>query len=251
MKYRELILYSVYADLRSEVARRLLGFLWWVLEPLMFMAVFYVVFGLGLRQGGENYVAFLLTGMVAWKWFDSSVRQCSSVIAMNAGLIQQVFIPKYALALIQVLSNTFKFLIVLLLLLGLIWALGNTPTWAWLYLPLLLLVQFVVILSVGFFLTAVVPFAQDLKQVVDNLLMLMMFMSGIFFSMDSLPENMRPYFQLNPMVGIIESYRAILLDGHAPDFILLRNILLTVAPFLCTGLLLLRKYDRRYPKMML
>ncbi len=251
MKHKELILYSVYADLRTEVARRLLGFLWWIIEPLMFMGVFYVVFGLGLRQGGENYVAFLLTGMVAWKWFDGSVRQCSSVIAMNAGMLQQVFIPKYALALIQILSNTFKFLIVLFLLLGLLWLMGHPPSWAWLYLPIVLAVQFLLIISVGFFLAAIVPFAQDLKQIVDNLLMLMMFMSGVFFNASSLPDSMQPYFHLNPMVAVIESYRAILLDAHAPDFGLLSNTLLTAAPFMCIGFYVLHKYERRYPKMML
>jgi lipopolysaccharide transport system permease protein len=251
MKHKELILYSVYADLRTEVARRLLGFLWWILEPLMFMGVFYVVFGLGLRQGSENYVAFLLTGMVAWKWFDGSVRQCSSVIAMNAGMLQQVFIPKYALALIQILSNAFKFLIVLFLLLGLLWLMGHPPSWAWLFLPIVLVVQFLLIISVGFFLAAIVPFAQDLKQIVDNMLMLMMFMSGIFFNASSLPDNMQFYFHLNPMVAVIESYRAILLDAHAPDLKLLSNTLLTAVPLMCIGFYILHKYERRYPKMML
>lgn len=251
MQYKEMIIHSVYADLRSEVARRLLGFLWWIIEPLMFMAVFYVVFGLGLRQGGDGYVAFLLTGMVVWKWFDGSVRQCSAVIAMNGGLIQQVYIPKYALVLIQVLGNMFKFLIVFLILLGLVWALGDSPSWAWLYIPILLGVQFILITSIGFFLAAIVPFAQDLKQVVDNLLMLMMFMSGIFFSMDSLPESVRPYFHLNPMVGVIESYRAVLLDGRAPNFSILLEVLLIALPFFLIGFVMLRVYDRRFPKMML
>lgn len=251
MKHTELILYSVYADLRTEVARRLLGFLWWIIEPLMFMGVFYVVFGLGLRQGGENYVAFLLTGMVAWKWFDASVRQCSSVIAMNAGVLQQVYIPKYGLVLIQILSNTFKFLIVLLILLILMVILGHYPNPAWLYLPAVLAIQLLIIISVSFFIAAIVPFAQDIKQIVDNLLMLMMFMSGIFFKASSLPESMQPYFQLNPMVSVIESYRSILLDASTPNFTLLVNSLLITAPLLCFGIYILRKYDRRYPKMML
>lgn len=251
MHYREMIFHSVYADLRSEVAKRLLGFLWWILEPLMFMAVFYLVFGLGLRQGGEGYVAFLLTGMVVWKWFDGSVRQCSAVIAMNGGLIQQVYMPKYSLALIQILGNTFKFLIVFLILLGLIWGLGNPPSVIWLYIPILMLAQLFIITSIGFFLAAIVPFAQDLKQVVDNLLMLMMFMSGIFFSVDSLPEGFKPYFYLNPMVGLIESYRAVLLDDRAPSFHMLLESLLVALPFFLVGLYILRRYDRRYPKMML
>jgi lipopolysaccharide transport system permease protein len=118
MNYGELVLYGVYTDLRTEVARRFLGFAWWILEPVMYMAVFYLVFGLGLRQGGPDYVPFLLSGMVAWKWFDGSVRQASNCIVMNAGLIQQIFVPKYVFGLIQIFTNTFKFLLILVLLIA-------------------------------------------------------------------------------------------------------------------------------------
>lgn len=251
MKYAAIVLQSVAADLRSEIAKRLLGFLWWIIEPVMFMLMFYIVFGLGLRQGGENYVGFLLVGMVAWKWFDSCIRQASSVIAVNSGLMQQVYIPKYILVLIQILSNTFKFFIVLAILLALVSALGHPPNPAWFYLPVLLLVQLTLIISMSFFLAAVVPFAQDLKQVIDNLLMLMMFMSGIFFSVHSLAESIQPYFLINPMVGLIESYRAVLLEATAPDTMVLLEIVLTALPFFVVGFLILRIFDRHYPKMML
>ena len=66
MNYKEILLYGVYSDLRTEVARRFLGFLWWIIDPVLYMAAFYVVFALALRQGGEDYAPFLLIGMVVW-----------------------------------------------------------------------------------------------------------------------------------------------------------------------------------------
>lgn len=251
MNYSELVLYGVYSDLRTEVARRLLGVLWWALEPVMYMAVFYVVFGLGLRQGDTDYVPFLLCGLVAWKWFDSSIRQAGMAIRGNAGLIQQIFVPKYVFALIQVLSSTFKFFIVLLLLLGFLLLLGKRPSLEWLGLVPLLLVQLLLTLSLGLLLSALIPFAQDLKQVVDNLLMLMMFMSGIFYDAQQLPATLQGILTYNPMLQLIQAYRTILLHNQWPDWLSLGWIVLGSLPVLLLAVLILRRFERHYPKLML
>jgi len=251
MKYSELVLYGVYSDLRTEVARRFLGILWWVIEPVMYMAVFYVIFGLGLRQGDTEYVPFLLCGLVAWKWFDGSVRQAGLAIKSNAGLIQQIFVPKYIFALIQVLSNAFKFLIVLSLLLGFLLLVGKHPSFEWLGLAPLLLVQLLLTLSVGLLLSALIPFAQDLKQVIDNLLMLMMFMSGIFFDVQQLPATLRVILEFNPMLQLIQAYRSILLHNQWPDWASLASVALASLPILLLAGLVLHRFERHYPKLML
>ena len=249
MQYGELILYGVYSDLRTEVARRLLGFLWWVIEPLLYMAVFYLVFELGLRQGGPDYVPFLLCGMVAWKWFDGSLRQASNSIMMNSGLIQQIFVPKYVFPLIQIFTNTFKFLVVLALLMLLVVCMGRRPSLHWFGLVPLLLTQLFLIISSGLLLAAIIPLVQDLRQVVDNLLMLMMFMSGIFFNADDLQGTARIAFDFNPMVLIISAYRHILLDNQWPHWGDLGYVLLVSLPMLTLAVLLLRRFERQYPKL--
>jgi lipopolysaccharide transport system permease protein len=251
MNYWEILWYGVYSELRTEIAKRFLGFLWWIIEPVMYMAVFYVVFGLALRQGGADYVPFLLSGMIAWKWFDGSVRQAGSSLSANAGLIQQIHVPKTLLGLIQVLSNTFKFFIVLVLFIGFLLIIGKRPTLAWLALPLVIVAQLYLILAIGLLLASIIPFAQDLKQVVDNLLMLMMFMSGIFFSPSQVPETMRWVFELNPIVVLIEAYRSILLHGQWPDFSGLGYVLSVASPLLAIALLVFRRFERHYPKLIL
>lgn len=249
MRYPELVLFLVYTDLRTEVARRFLGVLWWVLEPVMYMSVFYLIFEVGLRQGGQDYVPFLLCGMVAWKWFDGSVRQAGNSIVANFGLIQQIFVPKFVFGVVQVLTNTFKFLLVFLLLLTFLLLKGYRVSVQWWALVPLILVQLVLIVSVGLFLASLIPFANDLRQVVDNLMMLMMFMSGIFIRPDSIPEDVRHYFYFNPMVGIIESYREILLHNHWPDWGNLGYALAVSLPILAGAAFLLRRYERHYPKL--
>ena len=249
MRYLELVLFLVYTDLRTEVARRFLGFLWWILEPVMYMAVFYVVFEMGMRQGGPDYVPFLLCGMVPWKWFDGSVRQAESSILGNSSLMQQIHVPKVIFGLVQVLTNTFKFLVVLLLLVIFMISLGHHPSIAWFGLLPLALVQLFLIISAGLLLAALIPFAHDLKQVVDNLLMLMMFMSGIFFSTDAMPEEARKFIGLNPMVGLIEAYRDVLMHNHWPQWADLGYALMVSVPMLAIAITVISRYERHYPKL--
>ena len=250
MNYMEVIYFGVYSELRTEIARRFLGFLWWIIEPVLYMAVFYIVFGLALRQGGPEYVPFLLTGMVAWKWFDGSVRQASVAIASNAGLIQQIYVPKALFALIQIFSNSFRFLLVLAMLLVFVCLLGKWPTPSWLALLPIIGVQLFLIISLGLLLAALMPLAQDLKLLVDNALMLMMFMSGIFFSAEQVPQALRSWFEYNPMVLIISAYRHVLLEGQWPNWWALGYCLLFALPLLGLGVWILRVNERRYPKLM-
>jgi lipopolysaccharide transport system permease protein len=251
MNYKEILLYGVYSDLRTEVARRFLGFLWWIIDPVLYMGAFYIVFALALRQGGPEYVPFLLIGMVTWKWFDSSVRQASTAIVGNAGLIQQIYIPKSLLALIQILSNSFKFLIVLALLLVFLLAIGKRPSLHWLALIPIILTQLYLITAIGLLLTGIIPFAQDFKQVVDNLLMVMMFLSGIFFTAERMPDSLRFVFELNPMVVLIEAFRSVLLHNQWPNLYHLLYVLAAATPILIYAALFIRKNERRYPKLML
>ena len=73
--------------------------IWWIVEPLLCVGVFYIVFELGLRRGGDGFVAYLLCGLVTWKWFDGTVRSSASIISMGLGLMHQVYLPKYLLPL--------------------------------------------------------------------------------------------------------------------------------------------------------
>jgi len=251
MKYRDIVLYGVYTDLRTEVAKRFLGFLWWIIEPVMYMGAFYIVFGLAMGQNTPGYVPMLLSGMVVWKWFDGSVRLAGNALSANSGIIQQIYVPKYVFALIPIFSNTFKFLIILgLLVIALLFG-DHHVSIHWLALLPVMLVQLFLIVAIGFLLAAVLPLAPDLKQVVDNLLMLMMFLSGVFFSVERLPQQMKFLFNLNPMAPVITAYRDILLHNAWPEWKSLFYVVLVALPILAAACWLLHYYDRKYPKLML
>ena len=237
------------ADLISEARRGYIGILWWVIEPVLYMSVFYLIFVVLFNRGGKDNVAFLLTGMVAWKWFVSSIPQCAGCIASNIGLIRQVYVPKVIFPGTVLLTSTIKFLIVFLLLVGFLMLTGKSPDVTWLSLPVLIFVQMVLMLALGSFLAAIIPFFPDLKLIVDNGMILLFFLSGVFFDVSSAPAKLKTYLSLNPMVGIIQSYREILLDASWPDWFFLATVFILSLILLALDWMLLQRYDRVYAKM--
>ena len=248
--YLDLIWYKSMAELRAEAARAYLGFLWWIVEPVMYMVAFYIVFALIFQRGGEDFVPFLLCGLVAWKWFGSTVSQCANSIPSNAGLMNQVYIPKYLFPAIVIIVGTIKFLVVLALLLVFLIVYGVSPSETWLVVPFILGIQFILIAAVSGLVAAIVPVVPDIRLMLDNVLMLFFFLSGIFFDIKEVPEDIRSILLLNPMAVIIDSLRVALIDNQWPDMAALLLVLLFSLAALWLVGRLLKRYDRIYPKIL-
>lgn len=249
--YIELIFFKTYADLRAEAARTYINFLWWIIEPLLYMGVFYIVFGLLFQRGQGDFVPFLLCGLVTWKWFDSSLRNGAVAITANTGLMQQVYLPKIIFPSITILTNTIKFAFVLAMLLVFLQWYGATIGACYLALPLVLGAQLLLIAACTYAAAAIVPLLPDIKLLIDNGLTLLFFLSGIFFSGDTIPERYQFYFYLNPMAFLIDSYRTILLDNQWPDWQGLSWISLASLMGIYMGHRLLTRFDRIYPRTLL
>jgi lipopolysaccharide transport system permease protein len=215
------------------------------------MSVFYVVFGVVIQRGTEDFAPFLLCGLVTWKWFDGSVRQGCNAILVNAGLIRQVYLPKYILPATTILVITVKFAVVFALLLLFLVVYGFEPGWSWLTLPAVLLTQLAFISGCTLLAAAVVPFVPDLKVLIDNGLMLLFFLSGVFFDLNSAGEEIRLFLELNPMAVLIIEYRQVLMHGQMPSLPAL-GVIVGVSLLLAGGgLYLLKRLDRRYPKVLM
>ncbi|MCC8992943.1 MAG: ABC transporter permease [Candidatus Contendobacter sp.] len=248
-RYRDLILYKTLADLRAEAARTYIGFLWWVLDPLIFMAIFYVVFGLLLRRSTPDFVPFLLIGLVSWRWFQNTITHSATSILGGRSLMQQVYVPKIIFPLVIILTDLVKFGLVLMLLLIYLWLAGFSVGWTYLALPALLMTQFLLILGLTLSVAAVVPFVPDLKYLTEHALQILFYFSGIFFSGASIPENYQPYFYLNPMASIIEAHRDILIYQKWPNWLALALIAVLSMMISFLAYHWIKKNDHLYPKL--
>jgi lipopolysaccharide transport system permease protein len=248
----DLLLFKTRANLHTEVSQYYLNYLWWVINPLLTMGVFYVVFGIFLGSKIQHFVAFLLCGLTMWQWFARTVNNSASSIMEGVGLMTQIDIPKVFFPLEVAFRDAFKNLFAVLLLLVFLFFYPSPVTEKWLALPLLMAIQFLLNTAAAILIAALVPFIPDLKFIVSTGIELMFFGSGIFFSIEHmvLPQH-RWILYANPMAGLIKAYRDILVYGNWPDWGYLAGVFAFSALLFGCAFLLVRKFDRLYPRVCL
>lgn len=209
----------------------------------MHMYVYYIVFDVFLRRGGEDFVVFLLCGIVPWLWFSKSVNHSGSSIAQGKGLISQTYIPKPFFPLVFIGQDLVKQLFVFLLMFSFLISYQYFPGVGWLWLIPIVITQLLLIIAVSFLVAFIVPFARDLRYLVDAGLKMMMFGSGIFYSYKSvlLPEH-REIFLMNPMANLIVNYRLVLMEGKEP----MTSSLIIIASVSVLFILLMNRVMKRY-----
>jgi lipopolysaccharide transport system permease protein len=249
LHYLELVLFSTYAELRAERARSYLGLIWWILEPAMNMAVYYFVFAVILRSSQPDYIPFLLVGLTLWQWFKSCVSHGGYSIWQQLPLIRQVRLPAHVFPSVQILADTVKFVFILALLLCVLWFSGHPPNVAYVALLPVLLVELVFAAGTAYCMAAIVPFLPDLRFVIEQLLQVMMFLSGVVFALDMVPESLRGWFALNPMVVLVDAGRSIILYGRWPDWIALGRVTLISLALYAFGTFLIARLQARYVKL--
>jgi lipopolysaccharide transport system permease protein len=248
-RYFQTVRFKTYADLQAERRRTYLGLLWWFAEPLMMMGVFYVIFGLGLRSGGPDFLPVLMVGLVLWQWFRGTISHTTNSIHQNRALVRDVLLPVSLFPVVTLCTDAVKFSLVLMTLLVVLWLWGYTPTWTYLAFPLVLLAQLLLVLGISLVVSAVVPFLPDLRFLIDPLLLAVFFVSCVFHPISSLSPDVQPWIRLNPVAGLIDAARDVLLRGVWPDFAYLGVVAALGLLGTAAGVLLMRRLAHRYPKL--
>jgi len=245
----ELIWTQAFFNMRSEVQRSYLSYGWWILEPLLHMVVYYIVFDKLLHRGGEGFVVFLLAGLVPWMWFLKAVNTSSGSILSGSRLMLQVGLPSIMFPLVAIMQATLKLIPVFILLLCLIWLNGYSPNIHWLALIPVIIIEALLIIACACACAAIIPFVRDLSYLVPTGLTFLMFLSGIFYDYRNISPKWQELFLMNPVAYLLKSYREILIDGVNPDFE--RLLIIGIASGV-TCLLLLLLYKRLrfiYPRI--
>ncbi len=245
----ELIFYKAYADIRAESSRSYLGLLWWIIEPILYLSAFYILFVLILQRNDPNFIPSFLCGSVVWKWFDSGIKGGSHTISSHHELLQQVYVPKFIFPIIAVLGSTARFIPVFLVFTVFLLLYGISANYSWLAIPLIIFVQFFLIIAAAMLVGAITPFLPDLRVAIDNVMMLLFFLSGIFFNINEVHEPVKSYLLLNPMARLIAEYRNVMIRGVWPNFENLILIFFISIATIVLALILLKRMDQRYGKV--
>ncbi len=216
-KLLDLIWTKAVFNLRSEDHHNYLSYVWWILEPLIHMAIYYLVFGYLLQRGGENYPVFLLTGLIPWMWFMKAVSSSSNSIIAGQHLLLQVDLPSIVFPLVSLIQATLKQIPVFCLLFAFLWLHDITPSASWWALFPVIIVQILLTIAFASMVAAVVPFMRDLTYLVPTGLTLLMFLSGIFYDYRMVPAEWQSAFLLNPIAFLLQCYRDIFIGNSIPD----------------------------------
>lgn len=185
-QHLQIVFYRAKALLKAEGSRTYLSFLWWAIDPLLELFIFYVVFGLILQRGGPGFVMHLLTGIFIVRLFTSATGAAPSHLLQNAKIILSLNIPKYIFPVSSTIVYGYKFLFLLFLLYAFLLGLGVSPGFVNLYVLPLTILYLAFIFGLAMFLSGITPFFPDLTMLYPKITMLLYWGSGVFF----IPKNL-------------------------------------------------------------
>ncbi len=244
--YREMLKTSIKKDIGGKYKNSFLGVLWSFVNPLLQIIVYAIIFPLIMKSDIEYYVVFMVCGLIPWNYFSTVINRTSFTMIENGNIIKKVYFPREILPISVVTSETVTFLIssILILLFTLGYGLGLTINIV--FYPLILLVQYVLLIGISLIVSSVTVYFRDLQHFIGVLLQLFFYATPIVYAVDTIPENFRWILKYNPMTYIIEGYRDIFWGQTAPDISTLL-IVLAIGIVLCIlGYLIFNKLQKKF-----
>ncbi len=242
ISYRALIQILVVRDLKARYRGSMLGLLWTLLNPLLYMGIYALIFSVYLRMGMERYGAFLLCGLLPWLWFSSSLVIGATSIVDGGSLLKKVFFPAHVLPTVTVMTNFVNFLLGMPILFAFLVLYRVELGWASLMLPLIIVCQFGFTLGLTLMASAVSVRYRDIPQIMGHLIMCWFFVSPIVYPATQVPERFRMVLFLNPFAWFVRAYQDVLFYNQSPSLGVCAEIILAGAVALGCGLLVLTHF---------
>jgi lipopolysaccharide transport system permease protein/teichoic acid transport system permease protein len=248
-RYRHLLRYLVTSSLQAKHKQTLLGYLWWILDPLLMAAIYYVLVHVMLKRGGANYPIFIFSAVVTWRLFTTAVTSSITTTVSKLGMMRQVRFPRTALPLAATIAQTVRFLFGFLVLLALAAATGVLPDVHLLFLPVVLVPEVLLALGFGYALAAVNVYARDVSNLTTHLFRMWFYLSPGLYVPKVVPASVRGIYNLNPFATIFPAYRAIVLYHRVPPLAGLAWVTLGAAVVLVGGFLLFVRLQDGFTKV--
>ncbi len=247
-EYHELLYFLTWRDVKVRYKQTVLGITWAIIQPFFTMVVFSLFFGrlAKIPSDGIPYPIFSFAALVPWTFFSNALSQASNSLVANANTIKKVYFPRLAIPLAIVFSGVVDFVLAFIMLLGMMFYYGISPTVNVFWLPLFLLLALVTSLGVSLWLSAMNVMFRDVRYMIPFLTQFWLFATPIAYPSSLLSEPWRTIYGINPMVGVVEGFRwALLGTNTAPGPIV---IVSSLAAFflLLSGVFYFRRMEKTF-----
>ncbi len=243
--YKELIKNLVISDLKTKYSSSFLGFAWSMLNPLLMMLVLYFVFS-HIFKSQENFVVYLLTGILAWRFFANGTTQAMGSIVGKSSLVTKIYIPREILTLSTAISSLISSTLEFLVLIPLLLILGAGISSITLMFPVIQLMYFLIVYGTSLVLASLYVYYRDLNQIWDVVLQVGFFVSPIIYPLSLVPAKYEFYYMLNPITRLINMYRDIFLNGMFPKISDFGIVFVFDLLLVFIGTAIFRKLSRRF-----
>jgi len=250
-KYKDMIYSLVRRELRGRYKGSVLGFLWTYINPLCQIIVYTIVFSTIFKVDIDKFYLYLIIGMMPWIFFSSSIQGGSTCIRAQADMVKKIYFPREVIPISYVTSTfanmLFSFIIVFLAIL--VSGVGVNLT-ALLYLPIIMIIEYILALGLVFIISSATVYFRDLEQIVGVLMMAWIYLTPIMYDVDYIPESWRTLFFMNPMTPIIVVYHDILYNKQIPETLHMLQSGAVSVIILVIGFLIFTKLDKNFAEEM-
>jgi len=245
--YRDLILYLVARDLKVRYRRSVIGALWTMLQPLLTMAVLMAVFSSIFRFKIDNFAVYALSGILFWNFFSQSIVSSMNSLSGNAPILKLLPVPTMVFPVATILSGVVNVGLALVPLGLILLVTGHPLSPALFFLPIAILLSAAFTLGVGLLLSPLSVFFADVTELVGVMLMMLMYLTPIFYPMEIVPEKLRWVVRFNPVRSILEVFRDPIYHGKIPPLSHFSVALVVAVLSLCVGYVVFQRSSRRIP----
>lgn len=223
-QYREMIISLVKRDLKSRYKGSILGFLWMLLNPLLQLCVYTIVFSVIMKSEIEKFYLFLFVALVPWLFFSTCLSGGTQVVFGQQDMVKKIYFPREVLPIAFTTSQFINMLLSFIVIFVVVFIEGIEVEWqAWVCLPIVMLTEYTLALGITFLASALTVYFRDLEHILGIISMAWMYLTPVLYSIDMVPEEYRVIANLNPMTPITIAYRDILYYGQMPELNTLTN----------------------------
>ena len=250
-EYKTMIESLVKRDLRGRYKGSILGFLWTFVNPLMQLVIYTIVFSTILRSDVDKYYLFLFVALIPWIFFSTSLTGGATAVLSQKGMVTKIYFPREVLPIAYVTSQFVNMLYCFIVVFAVVIFSGVGINFkALLFLPVVMIIEYIMALGMAFLSSSITVYFRDFEHILNIFSMAWIYLTPVMYSIETVPEHLKPIFYANPMTSVIMAYRDILYFGRVPEMSTLLWAFFFGIAFLLIGGMVFGKLKRRFAEEM-